>query len=92
MNDQSLSQNKIMAGSSLKSSINAGGSTGVSSEKQTSAKSNNSKIMITGDDILIEYVTRLVKAMNMVQVELVQQSHLQSMDKFVTHYVWKQPD
>jgi len=70
MQDQRLSQNKILVGSSHKSSMNAAGSTGVSSEKQTSAKSqNSSKIMITGDDILIEYVARLVKALNLVQIE-----------------------
>ena len=100
MNDQSLSQNKMLANSSHKSSTNAAGSTGLSSDKQNSQKSqqqnsnnnNNSKIMITGDDILIEYVARLVKALNLVQGEQVQPSQISSMDKFVTHYVWKQPD
>ena len=48
--------------------------------------------MITGDDILIEYVARLVKALQLVQGEQVQPVQISSMDKFVTHYVWKQPD
>ena len=48
--------------------------------------------MITGDDILIEYVARLVKALQLVQGEQVQPVQITSMDKFVTHYVWKQPD
>lgn len=83
----------MLAGSSHKSSTNAAGSTGLSSDKQTSQKSqNNSKIMITGDDILIEYVARLVKALQLVQGEQVQPVQISSMDKFVTHYVWKQPD
>ena len=29
-------------------------------DKATSAKENNQKVMITGDDILIEYVSRLM--------------------------------
>ena len=48
--------------------------------------------MITGDDILIEYVARLVKALSLVQGEQVQPVQIGAMDKFVTHYVWKQPD
>ena len=62
----SSSKNKILAASSNAGSINnAGASTVVSSSDQraSTTKSTSSKIMITGDDILIEYVTRLVKTL-----------------------------
>ena len=48
--------------------------------------------MITGDDILIEYVARLVKVLSLVNVDQIQADQISSVDKFVTHYVWKQPD
>lgn len=48
--------------------------------------------MITGDDILIEYVSRLVKTLSQVHCDVVQPPQLSCMEKFVTHYVWKQPD
>ncbi len=48
--------------------------------------------MITGDDILIEYVTRLVKTLQQSQSEVLLQPQMKSMESFVTHYVWKQPD
>ena len=72
MPDQTSSKKQIMAGSSQKSStINAGGSTALSSEQRTSQKSQSQKIMITGDDILIEYVARLVKTMSQSQAEVI---------------------
>ena len=70
---------------------NAAGSTGISSEQRPTGKSQ-SKIMITGDDILIEYVARLVKVLSSQQSEILQSHQLSSMERFVTHYVWKQPD
>jgi hypothetical protein len=50
--------------------------------------------MITGDDILIEYVTRLMKALSSPQVKEEHLSHEQAnkIEKFITHYVWYSGD
>ena len=48
--------------------------------------------MITGDDILIEYVSRLVKSLNSSKEDLIGANQSERMEKFVTHYVWHQPD
>ena len=48
--------------------------------------------MITGDDILIEYVARLVKQLSQTTVDAHRPTILQQIEKFVVHYVWKQPD
>jgi len=53
-----------MGTTSNQSSMNAAGSTQISSDLRNSEKKVNSKIMITGDDILIEYVARLVKVIH----------------------------
>ena len=48
--------------------------------------------MITGDDILIEYVARLVKQLSDTQADTISPNQLSKIEKFVIHYVWKQPD
>ena len=48
--------------------------------------------MITGDDILIEYVSRLVKTLNCLQEDLMQHVQIDRMEKFISHYVWHLPD
>ena len=48
--------------------------------------------MITGDDILIEYVSRLVKSLNQVHEDLIHGQQIDRMEKFITHYVWHMPD
>jgi len=48
--------------------------------------------MITGDDILIEYVSRLTKALSGLQEDLMNQVQLDRMEKFISHYVWHLPD
>ena len=48
--------------------------------------------MITGDDILIEYVARLVKQLSQTTADALRPTLLQQIEKFVVHYVWKQPD
>ena len=45
--------------------------------------------MITGDDILIEYVTRLVKLLSTFQSEIIPAAKVGCIEKFVSHYVWK---
>ena len=53
---------------------------------------NNSKVMITGDDILIEYVSRLTATLSNLQEDLVNHIQLDRMEKFISHYVWHLPD
>ena len=73
------------------------------SEQQTSSKLNknaptqqpakqSTKVMITGDDILIEYVSRLVKNLNLLQGENMQIVQVERVEKFISHYVWHMPD
>ena len=67
-------------------------STNASSDMKAPTKVGQHKIMITGDDILIEYVARLVKQLSSTAVENVKPGQLTQIEKFVIHYVWKQPD
>lgn len=48
------------------------------------------KIMITGDDILIEYVTRLMHLFtsNRIKEEILSKDQTAKIEKFITHYVW----
>lgn len=50
--------------------------------------------MITGDDILIEYVTRLMKmfSMNKIREENLTSEQQNKIEKFITHYVWYAQD
>lgn len=50
--------------------------------------------MITGDDILIEYVTRLMKTFssNKISEEDLSQEQKTKIEKFITHYVWYAQD
>ena len=48
--------------------------------------------MITGDDILIEYVSRLTKTVSKLPEESIDPSHRNKMEKFISHYVWHMPD
>jgi hypothetical protein len=48
--------------------------------------------MITGDDILIEYVQRLVKTLAQKQEDLLTIKEVEKMERFIKHYVWHSPD
>lgn len=90
---QDSNHSKINNSTMKNSSIGMAGSTQASSElKSQTNKSAQSKIMITGDDILIEYVARLVKQLSQTSVDLIKPVQLNQIEKFVIHYVWKQPD
>jgi hypothetical protein len=55
-----------------------------------SKKVNNNKVVITGDDVLIEYVARLIQK---VSVDTnVRAAESESIENFITHYVWHNPD
>lgn len=46
--------------------------------------------MITGDDVLIEYVSRLIQILK--EVPEVQSIEMDSIEKFITHFVWHKDD
>ena len=48
--------------------------------------------MITGDDILIEYVSRLSKSLANIHEDYLDSTQRQRMEKFISHYVWHMPD
>ena len=59
-----------------------------------SMKSNesNDKIIITGDDVLIEYVQRIINALAVVSENSLSNDILTSIEKFINHYVWHSKD
>lgn len=48
--------------------------------------------MITGDDILIEYVQRLISKLGRAQEDLLPKRMLGNVERFITHYVWYNAD
>lgn len=51
------------------------------------------KVLITGDDILIEYVERLMNQLKVLREEtLLQDQWKKAIEKFITHYVWHSQD
>lgn len=48
--------------------------------------------MITGDDILIEYVERIGRCLKGLPEDSLTYFHVEHMEKFITHYVWHQGD
>ena len=53
-----------------------------------SSQTSNEKVMITGDDILIEYVQRLSSTLARYPEDQLNYSYVEKMEKFITHYVW----
>lgn len=61
-------------------------------KKLSSTESADSKVVITGDDVLIEYVARLIKIMKEVpEVETADLVEI-NIEKFIAHYVWHKDD
>ena len=50
------------------------------------------KILVTGDDVLIEYVSRLIKALRGSNEERINRDDRSAIEKFVSHYVWHSQD
>jgi hypothetical protein len=53
---------------------------------QLSSKSE--KVLITGDDILIEYCERLMNCLKHINETMLKVSWRTCIDKFITHKVW----
>ena len=82
----------MMKGSSMASGTNGAASSTTQASISEQKSNQQHKIMITGDDILIEYVARLSKQLAQGNVDLVKPGYITQVEKFVIHYVWKQPD
>lgn len=52
----------------------------------------NSKVVITGDDVLIEYVTRLILKINSIEESQLSKAESDCIESFVSHYVWHNED
>lgn len=61
---------------------------------KTSMKSNesNEKIIITGDDVLIEYVHRLITSLSVISEDILNPDIKLAIDRFINHYVWHSKD
>lgn len=55
-------------------------------------EASNDKIIITGDDVLIEYVQRLINGLTVLSDDSLSSDIRLSVDKFVNHYVWHSKD
>ena len=55
-------------------------------------KREEGKILVTGDDVLIEYVSRLIKALRGSAEDRIAKEDKSAIERFVTHYVWHTPD
>jgi hypothetical protein len=50
------------------------------------------KLLITGDDVLIEYVHRLMIAVQSIKEVILKQQWKTQIEKFIKHYVWHTSD
>ena len=50
------------------------------------------KLLITGDDVLIEYVSRLMIAVKSIKENTLKPQWKNSIEKFIKHYVWHSSD
>lgn len=50
------------------------------------------KLLITGDDVLIEYVHRLMQAVQSIRDTMMKPQWKIQIEKFVKHYVWHTSD
>ena len=51
-------------------------------------ENSKEKVMISGDDILIEYAERIVAHLKVRTESALKASHKQQILKFISHYVW----
>lgn len=50
------------------------------------------KVMITGDDILIEYVSRLISRLSRTPEDMLPKRTVGNVERFISHYVWYNAD
>jgi hypothetical protein len=57
-----------------------------------SPESRKDKLLITGDDILIEYVARLMIAVKSIKENMLKPQWIYNIEKFIKHNVWHSSD
>jgi hypothetical protein len=67
-----------------------GGSGGISQAQGSNIKKD--KLLITGDDILIEYVARLMIAVKSIKESMLKAQWIYQIEKFIKHSVWHSSD
>lgn len=98
VNSTNYGSQKMQAGTSNKSSFKEAPSLKNQVSDQTAMSQNTQsqqqeKVLITGDDILIEYVDRLMNQLKIMNDEvLLQETWKKAIEKFITHYVWHSQD
>jgi hypothetical protein len=60
----------------------------ISPSKDDNPGKKGDKVLITGDDILIEYCERLMNALKQVNESLLKVNWRNCLEKFITHKVW----
>ncbi len=58
----------------------------------TTASQSKEKLLITGDDVLIEYVARLMIAVKSIKEQMLRPAWKLQIEKFIKHYVWHSSD
>jgi len=51
-----------------------------------------SKLVITGDDVLMEYIARLMHALRAIKDDLLKATWRRSLERFIVHHVWHTND
>ena len=75
---------------SMQSTPNPSGQPGAAAA--SGATGTQERVLITGDDILIEYVERLMNEIKNVNDNDLKGSWKNQIEKFITHYVWHSQD
>lgn len=75
---------------SMNSTPNPNGQPGTATA--SGATSTQERVLITGDDILIEYVERLMNEIKNVNDNDLKGTWKNQIEKFITHYVWHSQD
>jgi hypothetical protein len=76
MNQENAQDEKMMSGVDFQG------------DKDLEKEKEKSKLIITGDDILIEYLSRVLHACKSVTSEKLRSEWKNALDKFVSHYIW----
>ena len=59
---------------------------------QGASSATREKLLITGDDVLIEYVHRLMIAVKSIKEVILKPQWKNQIEKFIKHYVWHTSD
>jgi hypothetical protein len=66
--------------------------TGSTKKAREPGKDKKDKLLITGDDILIEYVARLMIAVKSIKENMLKAQWIYQIEKFIKHTVWHSSD